>query len=165
MHMQQGSKFFTIIAVLVIGVMLQIMLVFVDQREAPAKTAVAFSKAYFELDPTMVKYLCSAFTTNEEGDVVAEYLNRVADEAKVVGFDRNYMRSRLYSVHTEIISQSDTEAEVHIFAERKRNINPIFTVVGRLFSIGETYPVDETLKLVKEDGRWKVCGRAFSLTV
>jgi hypothetical protein len=165
MHMQQGSKFFTIIAVLVIGVMLQIMLVFADQREAPAKTAVAFSKAYFELDPAMVKYLCSAFTTNEEGDVVAEYLNRVADDARVVGFDRNYMRSRLYSVHTQVISQSDTEAEVRILAERKRNINPIFTVVGRLFSIGETYPVDETLKLVKEDGRWKVCGRAFSLTV
>jgi hypothetical protein len=165
MHMQQGSKFFTIIAVLVVGVMLQIMLVFVDQRAAPAKTAVAFSKAYFELDPAMVKYLCSAFTTNEEGDVVAEYLNRVADDARVVGFDRNYMRSRLYSVHTEIISQSDTEAEVRILAERKRNINPVFTVVGRLFSIGETYPVDETLKLVKEDGRWKVCGRAFSLTV
>lgn len=165
MHMQQGSKFFTIFAVLVIGVMLQIMLVFADQREAPAKTAVAFSKAYFELDPAMVKYLCSAFTTNEEGDVVAEYLSRVADDARIVGFDRNYMRSRLYSVHTEIISQSDTEAEVRILAERKRNINPIFTVVGRLFSIGETYPVDETLKLVKEDGRWKVCGRAFSLTV
>ncbi|MDP4855776.1 MAG: hypothetical protein NWQ21_06375, partial [Desulfobacterales bacterium] len=165
MHMQQGSKFFTIIAVLVIGVMLQIMLVFADQREAPAKTAVAFSKAYFELDPAMVKYLCSAFTTNEEGDVVAEYLNRMADDARVVGFDRNYMRSRLYSVHTQVISQSDTEAEVRILAERKRNINPIFTVVGRLFSIGETYPVDETLKLVKEDGRWKVCGRAFSLTV
>ena len=164
-HMQQGSKFFTIIAVLVVGVMLQIMFVFVDQREAPAKTAVAFSKAYFGLDPAMVKYLCSAFTTNEEGDVVGDYLSRVADDARVVGFDLNYMRSRLYSVHTEIISQSDTEAEVRIHAERKRNINPIFTIVGRLFSIGETYSVDETLKLVKEDGRWKVCGRAFSLTV
>jgi hypothetical protein len=164
-HMQQGSKFFTIIAVLVVGVMLQIMLVFADQREAPAKTAVAFSKAYFRLDPAMVKYLCSAFTTNEEGDVVGDYLSRVADDARVVGFDLNYMRSRLYSVHTEIISQSDTEAEVRIHAERKRNINPIFTIVGRLFSIGETYSVDETLKLVKEDGRWKVCGRAYSLTV
>lgn len=165
MHMQQGSRFFTIIAVLVIGVMLQIVLVFADHSETPAKTAVAFSKAYFELDLAMVKYLCSAYTANEEGDVVGEYLNRVVDDAKVVGFDRNYMRSRLYSVHTQIISQSDTEAEVRILAERKRNINLIFTIVGRLFSIGETYPVDETLKLVKEDGRWKVCGKAFSLTV
>jgi hypothetical protein len=164
-HMQQGSRLFTIIAVLVIGVMLQIMLVFADQREAPAKTAVAFSKAYFGLDPAMVKYLCSAYTANEQGDLVADYLNRVVDDASVVGFDRNYMRSRLYSVHTEIISQSDSEAEVRILAERKRNINPLYTVVGRLFSIGETYSVDETLKLVKEDGRWKVCGRAFSLTI
>jgi hypothetical protein len=164
-HMQRGSTFFTIMAVLVIGVMLQVMLVFADQRETPARTAVAFSEAYFELDPTMVKYLCSAFTAKEEGDVVGDYLSRVAEDARVAGFDRNYMRSRLYGVHTEIISQSDTEAEVRIHAERKRNINPIFTVVGRLFSIGETYSVDETLKLVKEDGRWKVCGRAYALAV
>lgn len=163
--MQQGSRLFTIISVLVIGVMLQIVLVFADQSETPAKTAVAFSKAYFELDPAMVKYLCSAYTANEKGDVVGGYLSRVTNDARVVGFDRNYMRSRLYSVHTEIISQGDTEVEVRIRAERKRNINPIFTVVGRLFSIGETYTVDETLKLVKENGRWKVCGKAFSLTV
>jgi hypothetical protein len=164
-HMQQGSRFFTIIAVLAIGVMLQIVLVFADQREAPAKTAVAFSKAYFGLDPAMVKYLCGASTAQAEGDVVGDYLDRVTDDARVVGFDRNYMRSRLYSIHTELISQSDTEAEVRILAERKRNINPVFTIVGRLFSIGETHLVDETLKLVKEDGRWKVCGRAFSLSV
>ena len=106
--MQQGSRFFTIIAVLVVGVMLQIMLVFADQRGAPAKTAVAFSKAYFGLDPAMVKYLCNAYTASEEGDVVGDYLNRVVDDASDVGFDRNYMRSRLYSVHTEIISQRDT---------------------------------------------------------
>jgi hypothetical protein len=83
----------------------------------------------------------------------------------VVGFDRNYMRSRLYSVHTEILNLSDSQATVHISAERKRNITPLFTIIARLFSIGETYHVDETLRLVKEDGQWKVCGKAFSLAV
>ena len=67
------------------------------------------------------------------GLVVGDYLSRSRhDDAKLVGFNRNYMRSRLYSVHTEIIGQSDTEAEV-VHAERKRNINPLFTVVGRCF--------------------------------
>lgn len=163
--MQQGDKFMTIISVVVIGVFLQILFVFADNQDTPAKTAVAFAEAYFNLDPSMSDQLCSDYAGNEESDIVKEYLTRVADDAKISGFDFNYMRSRLYSVHTEILSQDDSEAEVHITAQRKRNINPIFTLVGKFFFIGETYSVDETLKLVKEDGKWKVCGRAFSLNV
>ncbi len=163
--MQQGDRFMTIISVVVIGVFLQILLGFADHQDTPAKTTVAFAEAYFNLDPSMSDYLCSDYAGNEESDIVSEYLTRVADDAKMSGFDFNYMRSRLYSVHTEIISQDDSEAEVHITAQRKRNINPIFTLVGKFFFLGETYSVDETLKLVKEDGKWKVCGRAFSLNV
>ncbi|MFZ0614179.1 MAG: hypothetical protein WAM73_18195 [Desulfobacterales bacterium] len=162
--MQKGNNIFTILMVVAVGVMLQIVLVFADQREAPAKTATAFTKAYFALDPAMAKFLCSTIIAKEDGDAVSDYLSRMDEDARVVGFDFNYMRSRLYSVHTIILSQSDSEAEVRVLAQRKRNINPIFTIVGRLFSIGETYPVDQTLKLVKENGRWKVCGKAFSLT-
>jgi hypothetical protein len=44
-------------------------------------------------------------------------------------------------------------------------INPVFTIIGKLFFIGETYEVDETLNIIKEDGKWKVCGRAFLLPV
>ncbi len=162
--MRKGNNFFIILLVLAVGVMLQIVLVFADQKEAPAKTATAFTKAYFALDPSMAKFLCSASMSKEDGDVVGAYLSRVEEEARVVGFDRNYMRSRLYSVHTIVVTQGDSEAEVRVLAQRKRNINPIFTIVGRLFSIGETYPVDQTLKLVRENGRWKVCGKPFSLT-
>jgi hypothetical protein len=153
------------LAVVAIGVMLQVLLVLADMGGAPAKTAVAFSKAYFGLDPAMEDYLCSDYTAAEGRNVVADYLERVTDDARVVGFDRNYMRSRLYSVHTEILNLSDSQATVHISAERKRNITPLFTIIARLFSIGETYHVDETLRLVKEDGQWKVCGKAFSLAV
>lgn len=163
--MQQGDRFMTIISVVTVGVLLQILLGFADHQNTPPKTAVAFAKAYFDLDPSMSNYLCSDYAAEEEPDVVKDYLTRVADDARDSGFEFNYMRSRLYSVHTEILSQDDAEAEVHITAQRKRNINPIFTLVGKLFFIGETYQVDETLKLVNEDGQWKVCGRAFSLNV
>lgn len=161
--MKQGDRFMTIITVVVIGAFLQIILIFADHENTPAKTAVAFTKAYFNLDPSMTDYLCSDYADNEESDIVGEFLTQVANDAKSGGFEYNYMRSHLYSVHTEIISQDDMEAEVHIAATRKRNINPIFTIVGKLFFIGETYTVDETLKLINEDGKWKVCGRAFSL--
>ena len=163
--MKQGDRFMTIIVVVVIGVFLQILFVFADRDNSPAKTAVSFTEAYFNLDPSMTDYLCSDYTDNGESGIVGDYLTQVADDAKSQGFDFNYMRHRLYSVHTQIISQDDTEAEVHITATRKRNINPIFTIVGKLFFLGETYTVDETLKLVNEDGNWKVCGRAFSLNI
>ena len=113
----------------------------------------------------MAEYLCSDYVGSEDSDIVSDYLTRVGDDARVNGFEFNYMRSHLYSIHTRIVSQDDAEAEVHITAERKRNINPIFTLVGKFFFLGETYEVDDTLKLIKEDGHWKVCGRAFSLNV
>ena len=163
--MKQGDRFMTIISVVIIGVILQILLLIADNPNTPAKTAVAFTKAYFNLEPSMKDYLCSDFAGNGESDIVSEYLTQVAADAKISGFDFNYMRSQLYSVHTEIVSQDNSEAEVHVTAQRKRNINPIFTLVGKFFFIGETYTVDETLKLIKEDGKWKVCDRAFSLKV
>ncbi len=163
--MKQGDRFMTIISVVVIGVILQILLVIADNPNTPAKTAVAFTKAYFNLEPSMTDYLCSDYAGNGEPDIVSEYLTQVAADAKINGFDFDYMRSQLYAVHTEILSQDSSEAEVHITAQRKRNINPIFTLVGKFFFIGETYTVDETLKLVKEDGKWKVCDRAFTLKV
>jgi len=37
-------------------------------------------------------------------------------------------------------------------------------VVAKIFSLGDTYKVKETLTVVKESGGWKVCGQPFSLT-
>lgn len=163
--MEKGDRFFTIISVLIVGLVLQLFLGFLDSRDTPAKTAVEFAEAYFNLDPSMGDYLCAEYTSDQDGNAVEAYIQRVADDARTGGFEFNYMRSRLFSVHTEVVSQSDSEAEVRITADRKRNINPVFTIIGKLFFIGETYRVDQTLKLIKEDGEWKVCGRAFELTV
>ena len=163
--MEQGSRFFAIISVIILGLVLQVFLGVLDCKQTPTKIAVAFTKAYYNLDMSMADYLCKELTEEGDFDIVGAYINRVADEARTSGFDLKYMRNRLYSIHTEIISESESEAEVRITATRKRNINPIYTVIGKLFLIGETYTVDETLNLIREDDKWKVCGKAFSLTV
>ncbi len=162
--MEQGSRFFTLVTVVIIGFVLQLFLGLMDSRQTPTKVAVAFTKAYFSLDRSMGDYLCDEFTA-EDNDVVGTYINNVSDQARTVGFSLNYMRTRLFSVHTEILSESDSEVEIHISGTRKRNINPIFTVIGYIFRLGETHTFDEVLRLVNENGRWKVCGKAFSLSV
>ena len=47
--MKQGDRFMTIISVVIIGVILQILLIIADNPNTPAKTAVAFTKAYLTL--------------------------------------------------------------------------------------------------------------------
>ena len=162
--MEQGDKFFTIVSVLIIGVILQVLLGLADARNTPARTAVAFAEAYFNLDPDMGDYVCNSFG-DEDPDFVNTYINSRADEARALGFEPNYMRMRLFSPHTRIVSQTGGEAVIHITADLRRNINPIFTLVGKLFYLGETHHLDETLLLVQENGEWKVCGAAFDLSV
>ena len=163
--MQQGQKFFTIIAVLCLALVVQLALIFADCKDTPARTAAGFATAYFNLDPAMADYLCNEFLEQEDTDLVQAYINQVADQARQSGFEPNYMRMRLFSLHTEVISQSESAAEVHITAKARRNLNPVFTIIAKFFHLGENHPIDETLNLIKEDGRWKVCGKAFELAV
>ncbi len=162
--MERGKMFLTIAAVVVLGIIIQVILIGADTMSTPSKTVINFTRAYFHLDRSMSKYMCSEFATEEDVDAATEYINRMADEAKILGFSLSYMKSKLYSVHADIIAKSESEAQVRITAVRKRNINPIYTIVGKLFFIGETYEVDETLNVIKEDGQWKICGQAFALT-
>ena len=46
--------------------------------------------------------------------------------------------------------------------ERKRAIHPAFAYFAKILNIAGTYPVEATLDLVREDGRWKVCGNPAS---
>jgi hypothetical protein len=96
-------------------------------------------------------------------NIVNTYLNSVADRARILGFSTNYMRNQLSDISTELQVTDESNAEVRITGERFRSINPVFAIVGRLFFLIETHDVDETLSLVKENGRWKVCGKPFSL--
>ena len=162
--MEQGKMILTIAAVVILGIITQAILIGLETTSTPSKTVIKFTRAYFNLDQSMSEYMCSEFAAEEDVDVAKEYINRRADEAKTLGFSLSYMKSTLYAVHTHIITESETEAQVRITARRKRNINPIYTIVAKLFFIGETYEVDEILNVIKENGQWKICGQAFALT-
>ena len=161
--MGRNSKFPTIAAVIVAAFILQIVLVTADRHESPGEVAVEFSKAYFKLNKGMGKLLCSDITADGGGEVVDDYLNRVADQAKLEGFDVSWMKMALLHIETETQMLDDNVAEVRISCNRRRAVNPVFALVAKIFSLGETYKVEETLTLVKEDDLWKVCGEPFAL--
>jgi len=75
------------------------------------------------------------------------------------------MKHKLYDIETETLSKKDNEAQVRITGKIRRSINPVYTIVAKLFDIGETHEVDEIINVIKEDGKWKVCGSLFSLPV
>ncbi len=158
-----NSKFPAIAAVVVVAFILQIVLVMADHHESPGKAAVEFSKAYFKLDKAMENRLCREITEEGESEIVSDYLNRVADQAKSEGFDASWMKMALSHIETEIQMVDDNVAEVRINCNRRRAVNLVYALVAKIFFLGETYEVEETLTLVKEDGLWKVCGEPFAL--
>ena len=163
--MLSGKNLSIIGFVVVVFIILQGLLIAVGKTESPATAAVDFAQAYFMLDgPSMSERLCSEMAEDEELNIVNTYLNSVADRARLLGFSKSYMQNQLSHVATEIQMVDENNAEVRITGERFRSINPVFTIIGRLFFLMESHDVDETLSLVREDGRWKVCGRPFSLS-
>jgi hypothetical protein len=81
-----------------------------------------------------------------------------------MGFSKSYMRNQLSHVSTEVQMTDENQAKVKITGERLRSINPVYAIVGKLFFLIESHKVDETLTLVKEDDKWKVCGKPFSMS-
>ena len=161
--MGNNSNFPTIAAVVVVAIILQIVLVTLDHHESPGKAAVEFSKAYFKLNSGMEERLCRDITEDGDSEVVSDYLNRVADQAKSEGFDVSWMKMALSHIDTETQTVDENIAEVRITGSRRRAVNPVFALVAKLFSLGETHKFEETLTLVKEDEVWKVCGEPFEL--
>jgi hypothetical protein len=161
--MDRSSKLITFASVVIVALFLQIVLIISDHHESPGKAAVEFSKAYFKLDKAMAERLCSEMTDDGESEVVDDYLNRVADEARADGFDVSWMRMSLSHIEIETQMVDDNTAEVQITCNRRRSVNPVYGIVAKIFFLGETYKVAETLTLVKEDERWKVCGQPFAL--
>ena len=143
---------------LLLAVFLQVVFAFADGKDTPQKAAVEFSKAYFMVDPAMSKRVCGRLLPGEDANLVSRFIEQQAREAQLMGFDPDFMKCALFHVKTEILSQDENKATVRLTAVRKRNLNPAFTFIGRLFSLGTTYQVDQVLDLVKENGRWKVCG-------
>ena len=94
--------------------------------------------------------------------MVDDYIRRVADEAGVMGYKANYMKTALSHIESETEMQDENTVVVTIKAERRRYLNPVFGAIGKIFFLTKTYPVDISITLVQEDGQWKVCGAPFS---
>ena len=67
--------------------------------------------------------------------------------------------------HTEVDVEmlDENTAEVHLTSSSMRSINPVFGLVSKVFLLGESYEVDDTLTVVKETDGWKVCGQPYAL--
>jgi hypothetical protein len=155
--MKQNGNYTWLVVVILLGAFLQIILVSADETETPYSVAIDFAKAFYRLDPGMADYLCEDAKSIDEKDVVGDYIEAVKSETQMQGFGLNWAKSRLYGIHTHTVYAGENEAEVAFKAERRKEINPVFAVVAKLFCLGETYSVDETVRLVKENGKWKVC--------
>lgn len=159
--MGSGSKFLPWVALIVLFVGLQAILILADCQSTPPRTAEKFIKAYYALDTSMGRMVCNDLKQDDTSDPVARFIDHVADEAQALGHNLNYMRSQMMSLHVKTVSQTEDSAVVHVTGTRKRCIHPVFTFVARLFFLGDTFAVEKTLTLVKEDGRWRVCNDVF----
>jgi len=161
--MDSGNKIMVLASVVIVAFVLQVGLIIADRHDSPGKAAVEFSKAYFKQNDCMAYRLCSDLLADEEVDVVGDYINRMADEARINGFKPRWMRMALSHIEVEVEMLDENTAEVHLTSSRMRSVNPVFGIVSKVFFLGESYEVDETLTVVKEADGWKVCGQPYSL--
>ncbi len=152
-----------IIIVLIVGFVAQMIFSFMDKTDSPEKAVAEFSKAYFSLDPSMAKRICKKRLTSGDENVVKKYIYLAGKKAKDRGFDINFIKNRLYHIEMETIMESDSQAQVGITAKRRVAIHPLYAIVATIFNIGKTYSVNEIIHVIKENGRWKVCGKLYSL--
>ena len=74
--MNVGTKIITFAVVIIIALVLQVVFIFQDKKELPDLAASEFTKAYFMLDQSMTDRLCSSLASNEEVDLVDNYIFR-----------------------------------------------------------------------------------------
>jgi len=161
--MGQGNRILGLIPIVAIGILIQVLLVSMESRSTPSKTAVKFINSYFQLEKCGNDLLCETLVEDSETNPLEQYFNRMEKDAIETGHKLNYMRYKIYSIHSKTQDIDDNHAKVHITGEKRRYINFAFAVVAKIFSLGETFPVDVTIDVVKEKSGWKVCGDSISL--
>lgn len=152
------------ILVAILAVCLQVVFVFADGRPTATGTAIDFSKAFFLLDTGMERYLCSQLINADES-LVRDYVLAMNDQAHDRGFGKAMVRQMIYNLETTTLAQDSESATIHIKGVRRTRINPLYAYVAKLFGLGRVHPFQETLELIREDGRWKVCGNPYGLAM
>lgn len=157
--MARSNMVISIALSILLGICLQVLLVFADTQDSPNKAAVEFAQAYFAFDKaTMSERLCESSKSVDDVNIVSKYINEARQEANARGYNLGcYVKNKIYHLETETVSREGDKITIRITGERK---SPLRT----FFSKGDINEVDEVLELVKEDGNWKICGNPFSLS-
>jgi hypothetical protein len=143
----------SIALVILLGIALQVVFVFAEGKDTPNKAAVEFAEAYFKFDPAMKDMLCSELAYNQEQDYVGMYIYDGLKRAKDLGYSLNYIKTGLKDIATNTLELGENSATIELKAKS--------TYALRTFFTGDKFEVHHNLELVKEDGKWKVCGNPF----
>lgn len=153
---EQSNKGIAITLAVLLGIFLQVLFVFVDSQDTPNKAVVEFAKAYFQLDDeAMAERLCEDAKVVDDVDMIDQHIYLSGQKAKTLGYSLFYMKEKLYHVETRTVSKDNEKAEIRLICERKPPLQSFFT--------RRSCKIDETVNVIKENGRWKVCGIPFSL--
>jgi hypothetical protein len=150
-------------AAIAVFVVLQLVLIAADRRQTPVRTAEEFVRNYFCLDADMQEQLCTQIAGN--AGAVEDHLRLKTADVVRRGFKPSYARRVFTKIHLDVLKQDETTAQIHVAGETRTSINRAMMIIGKWFHLGETYPVEMTLDLVKENGRWRVCGDALGQTI
>ena len=157
--MARSNMVISIALSILLGICLQVLLVFADTQDSPNKAAAAFAQAYFAFDKaTLSERLCESSKLVNDVDVVGKYIYDAKQEANARGYNLGcYVKNKIFHLETETLSRQGDKVKIRLTGERK-------SALRTFFSKGDIHEVDEVLELVKENGKWKVCGNPFSLS-
>jgi hypothetical protein len=161
--MAKDNKTIVFILTLLLAVVLQVVFIAADTSETPSRVAVKFSKAFYKLNPAVSDYLCNKTAQNEDGNFFDLHLNNAAQTAHSRGFSTSFMKSTLYAIETHTTKIADDKARVMLEGKTRISVCPFFVWVAQIFHLGETYSVAATIDVIKEDGKWRVCGNPLSI--
>ncbi len=161
--MSNTNKWIPVLMVAIVGAFLQLIFISVDNKDTATGAAIEFVSAYYMLDSDAMKSrIHEDSATQGEVDLLDEYLHAKKTEAAQRGFNLSYLQFSLSHVDAKVIELGEEKAEIMIHAKKRRCIHPVFTFVAKIFFIGQSHDVDQTYKLVKVEGKWKVTDGAFS---
>ena len=160
--MFNDDKYSSIALVVLMGIFLQLIFITAEKRDTPHRAVVEFARSYYQLDPAMAERICEQKRQADNVDMVNQYILTVLKEARERGFHLKYMRTKLYHIETKTSIKDDSSAEVHLTALGGSGINPVFAYVAKLFGFSKPRKIEQTFDVIKEDGKWKVCGSLFS---
>ena len=152
----QKINFAPIISAVIIGVLLQVLFIFPDIKDTPSKAVIEFATAFFKVDASMADRLCDDRKVVNGIDTVEEYIQIKTKEAGERGLGMFYLRDKLYSPRTETLKRDASSAEIRLTGEVKPPLKSFFTQEGYR-------QIDEIITVINDNGKWKVCGKLFSL--